>query len=50
MAAIKAAAPSFGVSAAPAKTINAPSGPPIQFHHGAERIAFNEGGEGLKKA
>jgi nucleoside phosphorylase len=39
MAAMKAAAPSLGVSAAPDRTMSAPSGPPIQFHHGAERNA-----------
>src|SRR5687767_2134338 len=34
---MKAAAPSLGVRAAPLRTITAPSGPPIQFHHGVER-------------
>ena len=45
-AAMKAAAPSLGASAAPASTISAPSGPPIQFHHGAARIAATAGGLG----
>ena len=44
------AAPSFGVSAAPESTIRAPSGPPIQFHQGAPRIAASAGGAGCTSA
>src|SRR5436190_1552377 len=40
---MNAAAPSLGASAAPDNTISAPSGPPIQFHHGAERNAAADG-------
>ena len=43
---MKAAAPSRGVRVAPASTIRAPSGPPIQFHHGAARMAAAGGGAG----
>ena len=46
MAAMNAAAPNRGVRAAPERTINAPSGPPIQFHQGAARMAAAEGGVG----
>src|ERR1043165_373473 len=46
IAAINAAAPRRGVNAAPESTISAPSGPPIQFHQGAERIAAAVGGAG----
>src|SRR5688500_10410213 len=50
IAAMKAAAPSLGVNAAPERTINAPSGPPIQFHHGAERIAAADGKAGRRNS
>src|ERR1041385_6003665 len=46
IAAINAAAPRRGVNAAPERTISAPTGPPIQFHQGAERIAAAVGGAG----
>jgi hypothetical protein len=36
---MNSAAPSLSVSAAPASTMSEPSGPPIQFHHGASRSA-----------
>src|SRR4051812_16096933 len=45
-AAINAAAPSLGVNAAPDKTISAPRGPPIQFHHGVARNIAAEGAAG----
>src|SRR5687768_7815853 len=40
---MKAAAPSLGVRAAPLRTMRAPSGPPIQFHHGVARRIAKEG-------
>ena len=43
---MKAAAPSLGVSAAPLRTMTAPSGPPIQFHQGVERKSVTEGKSG----
>src|ERR1051325_5005620 len=46
IAAINAAAPRRGVNAAPERTISAPSGPPIQFHQGAARIALAAGAGG----
>ena len=50
MADRKTPAPSLGVSTAPASTIKAPSGPPIQFHHGVERITSSGGGDGLNRS
>ena len=40
----------MGVKAAPERTMRAPSGPPIQFHHGVERSAADEGNEGRMKS
>ncbi len=45
---MKAAAPSRGASAAPERTMSAPIGPPIQFHHGAPRAATASGGVGRR--
>jgi hypothetical protein len=47
---MNAAAPSRGVNAAPDKTINAPSGPPIQFHQGVDRKAVAFGSDGRIKS
>ena len=46
--AMNTAAPSFSVSAAPARTIIAPSGPPIQFHHSVFLTASMLGAGGRK--